>query len=114
MAKSDFKAGIRSRYLAVFDEVKQEESADDKGLSTILGIPASHISMMRSGKRTPTLEQIVEICEKYGYDMVYVIRGDDTEGERRPITKASLQDIYKEVRDLKGKLEDLMRRLYKK
>lgn len=96
-----YKEGLRRRYLAVFDEVRDKQGVDDKTLCQALKVPASVISGMRSGRRGPTIEQIVKICDKYDYDLAYVIRGDDKLSVKRPATGVTLEQLYKELQDLR-------------
>jgi transcriptional regulator with XRE-family HTH domain len=101
MIKEDYKVGLRRRYLAVFDEVVAKQGVTDKDIADKIGISNSHISQMRSGNRYPTTEQVLILCDTYGYDLAYVIRGRDKAAIKRPADGATLDDIYKELQELK-------------
>lgn len=106
-----FKQGLCRRYLAVFDEVRDKQGVDDKTLCLAIKVPQSVISAMRAGKRGPTTEQVVAICDKYGYDLAYVIRGDDKVNVKRPATGATLENIYKELQELRETQDDQFRKM---
>lgn len=101
MKKETFKAGLRRRYLAVFDEVKAKTGMTEKDLCQATGIHASYIHQIRSGKRSPTLEQVMSICDKYNYDLLYVLRGDDKVHVKRPADNVTLEQVYKELQELR-------------
>lgn len=102
VAKAEtFKAALRRRYLIAFDEIKAKHNLDDKSLATALKMPQSWISQMRSGKRGPTLEQLVALCDKYNYDLVYLIKGDSKKGSKRPADGVTLEQIYREMQEIK-------------
>jgi len=101
LKKETFKAGLRRRYLAVFDEVKEKTGMTEKDLCQATGIHASYIHQIRSGKRSPTLEHVMSICDKYNYDLLYVLRGDDKKHVKRPADNVTLEQIYKELQELR-------------
>lgn len=99
--REDYKIGLRRRYLAVFDEVVDNKGITDKELCATIEMSASHISQMRSGSRYPTIEQVLTLCDTYEYDLAYVIRGMDKKANKRAADGATLDDIYKEVQNVK-------------
>lgn len=101
MVQEDYKAGLRRRYLAVFDEVVEKQGVTDKDIADRVGISNSHISQMRSGNRFPTTEQVLTLCDAFGYDLAYMIRGKDKAPGKKPADGVSLDDIYKELQELK-------------
>lgn len=105
--KEDYKVGLRRRYLAVFDEVVDKKRITDKELCATIDMSASHISQMRSGNRYPTTEQVLTLCDAYGYDLAYVIRGKDKAANKKPADGITLDDIYKEVQEVKQTLAGL-------
>lgn len=107
MAKEEYKVGLRRRYLAVFDEVVNKKGITDKELCATIEISASHISQMRAGNRYPTTEQVLILCDTYGYDLAYVIRGKDKMANKRPADGATMDDVYKEVQELKQILANI-------
>jgi len=107
MVKEAYKIGLRRRYLAVFDEIVEKKGITDKELCATIDMSASHISQMRSSNRYPTTEQVLTLCDTYGYDLAYVIRGKDKLANKRPADGATLEDIYKEVQDLKQMISSI-------
>lgn len=99
--KEDYKIGLRRRYLAVFDEVVEKKGITDKELCATIDMSASHISQMRGGHRYPTTEQVLTLCDAYGYDLAYVIRGNNKVAKKRPADGATLEDVYNEVKEVK-------------
>lgn len=97
----DYKIGLRRRYLAVFDEVVKNRSLNDKDIADQIGISNSHISQMRSGNRYPTTEQVLALCDTFGYDLAYVIRGEDRKEGKKPADGVSTDDIYRELQEIK-------------
>lgn len=85
----------------VFEEVINKKGITDKELCSTIGMSASHISQMRSGNRYPTTEQVLTLCDAYGYDLAYVIRGKDKSANKKPADNATLDDIYKELQEVK-------------
>lgn len=81
--------------------MRDKQRIDDKTLCQALKVPQSVISAMRAGRRGPTIEQIVKICDKYEYDLAYVIRGDDKLSVKRPATGITIEQVYKEMQDLR-------------
>lgn len=96
-----YKVGLRRRYLAVFDEVKQKLRVDEKTLCSQIGMRTVAVSQMRSGQRGPTVEQVIKICDKFNYDLLYVLRGDDKVSVKRPADGITLDQVYKELQELR-------------
>jgi transcriptional regulator with XRE-family HTH domain len=108
--KEPYKAGLRRRFLAVFDEVKEANKLTDAAICRKIDMVPSIFAQIRAGDRGPTIEQIIRICDEYEYDLLYVIRGDDKVGGRKPSSKkVSLEDLHKEVQELKLLVEGLIK-----
>ncbi|ACU61338.1 hypothetical protein Cpin_3876 [Chitinophaga pinensis DSM 2588] len=102
--KEDFKIGLRRRYLAVFDEVVRDKGVTDKEICRVIGIAATQVSQMRSGNRFPTTEQVMDLCDAFGYDLAFIIRGKDKKADRLPADGVTLEDVYKELQEVKQAL----------
>lgn len=106
--EEDFKAGIRRRYLAVYDEVFEEMSRKkgitQKEFCEMIGLRRASVNDFRAGTRTPGVEDILTLCDKFGYDIGYVIRGKDKPAGKVPAEGATLEGIYELLKEIKAKL----------
>lgn len=100
--KEDYKDGLRRRYLDVFEEVlkelNKEKKTTAKELTEMLGMRQASIAEFRAGRRTPTVEEVLTICDKFGYDLAYVIRGKDVDNVQKKVV--TLDDILMEINRL--------------
>ena len=81
----------------------------DAAICQEIGMVPSVFAQVKGGSRGPTIEQVISICDTYGYDLLYVIRGDDKVGGRKPVDKKiTLEDLHKEIQELKQVVEDLI------
>ncbi|CAL1518176.1 helix-turn-helix transcriptional regulator [Chitinophaga sp. MM2321] len=110
--KEDFKAGLRRRYLSVFDEVlrklNEKGKVTEAEMCTSIGLRRASIYDFRAGRRVPTVEQVLIICDKYNYELEYVIRGEEKFSVKRPAPGATIEMIYCELQDLKEVQEKQM------
>lgn len=91
--------------MAAFDEVlarlNTKNATTEQELCKLLNLRRASIYDFRAGKRTPTVEQILTLCDTYKYDLEYMIRGHEKLNVRRPAPGATLEMIYCELQDLK-------------
>ncbi|SKA29955.1 Helix-turn-helix domain-containing protein [Chitinophaga eiseniae] len=104
----DFKVGLRRRYLAVYDEVFEELSRE-KGIThkefcEMIGLRRASVNNFRDGTRTPGVEDIMNLCDKFGYDIGYVIRGKDKPAGKVPAEGVTLEGIYELLKEIRAKL----------
>jgi transcriptional regulator with XRE-family HTH domain len=109
--KDDYKIGLRRRYLDVFEEVlrelNKEKKTTAKDLTEMLGMRQASIAEFKAGRRTPTVEEVLTICDKFGYDLAFVIRGSDSSAlQKKAIT---LDDIFLEINKLSKLIEQQKR-----
>lgn len=83
--KDEINAGIRQRYLALFDNLTLLEGVTARSLAEKIGINFTIISSFRAGKRTPTYEHLLQLCDTYGYDLEIMIRGKKLGGKKPPV-----------------------------
>lgn len=107
--KEDFKSGLRRRYLAVFDEVYKDVSAKsgikEGEFCDILGLRRGTPSEIRAGKRSPTTEDIFILCDKYNYDISYIISGKKRPPGKLPDTEITIGHLYELLKEIKSKLK---------
>lgn len=72
--KKQHTTAITQRFLQLCTEVIQEGHVTSrKEFAESIGEYATNLAMMEKNKRSPTLEQIVSACKKYGYSANWIM-----------------------------------------
>lgn len=101
------KEAIRARYLEAIDELqagRQRYTATE--VMTRVGDHQQSLSLLRNGRRYPTIENIALLCQEFHYNPAWILLGQSprkSRKEKEPLER--LSEIEKEIQTLKQKLK---------
>lgn len=107
MNKAYTKKAITERFLIICEEViKDGLCKTRKEFAAAVGEHPQNLNLMDKGRRAPTLEQIAQACDHYGYSPTWVILGRGQHkmtGEKDP-TDERLDKVEDDIEMLKRHL----------
>lgn len=109
--KSDKKIedGIRARMLEAIDELHYEyDRLSYTQIMTDIGDHQQSRALLISGRRYPTLKNVVLLCSKFGYSETWILFGTGSKrkkGHTDPLTRLAAVEV--EVKELKSLLKNM-------
>lgn len=106
-ANMNLKTDIRSRFLDAIEELqtgKYRLTVTD--IMTRVGDHQQSLSLLKNGRRYPTIENIALLCQEFGYNPAWVLLGHSprkTKKEKDPMER--LGEIEREIQTLKQKIK---------
>jgi hypothetical protein len=94
--------GIRKRFLEVVDQLNADESLNIEKIMLSIGDYAQSYTQMKTGKRYPTIKNIVLLCEVYGVNANWLLFNAGSNGldaARSPLER--LKVLEQEIENLK-------------
>lgn len=91
---------VRTRFMIALDETIVKAAAEKTitEIMTDIGDHQQSLSLLRSGRRFPTVKNIVLICQLYGYNESWILFGESP--KKKKINKGrTIEDRLKAVQE---------------